>query len=111
MRFRESASARLRLAVSAAVGLVAGVATSLGLPLEVAVLVAWDALALTFLLWVWPVMLGLNADKTAKRASQEDNGRAAADLMLLCASVASLLAVGLVVVRAGNSSGMAKAGL
>jgi uncharacterized membrane protein len=50
----------------------------------------------------------LDAAHTARQAVAEDPGRAATDMLLLTASVASLLAVGLVIVRAGNSSGAAE---
>jgi uncharacterized membrane protein len=50
----------------------------------------------------------LDAEHTARQAVREDPGRAAADGLLLSASVMSLLAVGLVLVEAGNSSGAAK---
>ncbi len=46
--------------------------------------------------------------KTSERARREDPARAARDTLLLGASVVSLVAVGLVLVRAGSTSGLDK---
>lgn len=77
-------------------------------PWELAPLVGWDAAALTYLVWTWGAVWHLDAARTASEAVAEDPGRAAADVLLLTASVASLVAVGLVIIRAGNSSGVAE---
>jgi uncharacterized membrane protein len=91
-----------------AVSLVAGTAT--------AVLVAvfgdwrsapasgWDVAALVFIVWLWRVIWPLSADGTASHATEEDPNRATADTIILGACVASLVAVGLVLVR-GHSAG------
>jgi uncharacterized membrane protein len=50
---------------------------------------------------VWP----LDAEHTARQAVREDPGRATADALLLTGAVVSLLAIGLVLVRAATSSG------
>jgi uncharacterized membrane protein len=65
----------------------------------------WDAAALIYVAWTWRTVWQLDAAPTARQAVAEDPGRAATDVLLLTASVASLVAVGLVIVRAGNSSG------
>jgi uncharacterized membrane protein len=57
---------------------------------------------------MWSTVWHLDAERTARQAVAEDPGRAATDVLLLTASVASLVAVGLVIVRAGNSSGAAE---
>jgi uncharacterized membrane protein len=46
---------------------------------------------------------------SAKQARRENPRRAAADTLLLSASVASLIAVGLVLVRAGHGNGLNEA--
>lgn len=48
----------------------------------------------------------MDANETAHWARREDPGRAITDVLLLGASVISLLAVGLVLVRAGKTSGL-----
>jgi uncharacterized membrane protein len=105
---RPGASARSRVLVAAAAGaVVAGLAGSFG-PLALAPLAGWDVAALTYLVWTWRTVWHLDAEHTARQALREDPGRAAANALLLTASVISLLAVGMVLVRAGNSSGSAK---
>jgi uncharacterized membrane protein len=101
-------TARRRLAVALVVGAVAGAASLLRLPPDVAVLVGWDTATLCYLAWLWPSVWWLDAEGTARHASREDPSRAVTDLLLLCASVASLLAVGMVLMRAGDSAGAAK---
>jgi uncharacterized membrane protein len=105
---RRGASARSRVLVAAAAGAVAaGLLGALG-PWALVPLVGWDVAALTYLAWTWGAVWHLDAEHTARQAVREDPGRAAADGLLLSASVMSLLAVGLVLVEAGNSSGAAK---
>ena len=69
----------------------------------------WDIAALLFVSWMWHSLWSLDAADTAKQAKRENPRRAPADALLLSASVASLLAVGLVLVRASNSNGLSKA--
>jgi uncharacterized membrane protein len=83
---------------------LAGLAGAFG-PWELAPLLGWDTAALTYVAWMWSTVWHLDAERTARQAVAEDPGRAATDVLLLTASVASLVAVGLVIVRAGNSSG------
>ena len=68
----------------------------------------WDAAALIYVAWTWGTIWSLDAARTAQQAVGQDPGRAATDVLLLTASVVSLVAVGLVIVRAGNSSGAAE---
>jgi uncharacterized membrane protein len=95
-----------RVAIAAAVGLAAAVVMLIFGPRELAPLLGWDATALTWLLILVPSIAGLDAGQTARRAVQEDPTRPVADVLLLAAAVASLVAVGLVLVRAGHSSGL-----
>jgi uncharacterized membrane protein len=92
-------------AVAGAVALVAALFT--GARSGVAVSVGWDFGALVFLVWVWASIGHRDAAATARLAQAEDVSRATADAMLLSASVASLVAVGLVLVEAGRTSGTA----
>jgi uncharacterized membrane protein len=98
--------ARRRLLTGAAAGLVVmGVVAAGGASWSVAVLSGWDALALVFLVWVWTIIFPKDAEETANLAVAEDSSRAAADLILICASLGSLVAVGLTLAAAGKSSG------
>jgi uncharacterized membrane protein len=105
---RRGASARSRFLVVATAGAaVAGLAGVFG-PWELAPLLGWDTAALTYLAWMWSTVWHLDPERTARQALAEDPGRAATDVLLLTSSVASLVAVGLVIVRAGNSSNAAE---
>jgi uncharacterized membrane protein len=106
---REGPTARVRVAICAAAAtLCALLVTSLG-PWWLAPLAGWDVGALLFVTWIWHSIWPLDGAGTAEQAKREDPGRATADVLLLGASVASILAVGLVLVRAGHSNGLAKA--
>jgi len=71
-------------------------------------LVGWDLATLTYLAWTWSTVWPLDAEHTARQTVREDPGRATANALLLTAAVVTLLAIGLVLVRAATSSGPAK---
>jgi uncharacterized membrane protein len=103
-----SASPGIRAMVSGAVGVGAGAAAAvLGL-WWLGPLVAWDAAAALLLLWTWRLVWRLSPSETASYATRESPGRANTDLLLLCVSVISLVAVGLVLVRASHETGLDK---
>jgi uncharacterized membrane protein len=105
---RRGASARSRVLVAAAAGATAAGLVGALVPWELVPLVGWDVAALTYVAWTWGAVWHMDAEHTAHQAVREDPGRAAADVLLLSASVVSLLAVGLVLVRAGKSGGAAE---
>jgi uncharacterized membrane protein len=91
-------------------GSVAGIAAGAGAALagahwQVAVSIGWCALAVVILVWVWVTIGPKDAAATAKLARAEDFSRATADIVLLGASVASLVAVGMTLVLAGRAHG------
>jgi uncharacterized membrane protein len=102
---RRGASARSRVVAAAVAGAAVAGLVGVFAPWELAPLTGWDAAALVYVAWTWGSVWHLDAAHTARQAVAEDPGRAATDVLLLTASVASLVAVGLVIVRAGNSSG------
>jgi uncharacterized membrane protein len=74
-------------------------------------LVGWDAAALTLLGWTWRSLRPMDATRTASHATRENPSRAYADLILLSGSLVSLVslvAVGLVLVRASHETGLTK---
>lgn len=71
----------------------------------IGVLVGWDFASLVYLTWLWITIRNRNARATAERAMITDPDRAVTDLVLLSAAVASLVAVGFVLVRAGQMQG------
>jgi uncharacterized membrane protein len=98
-------SARRRVATAGAVGACAGALSALVLPWPLVPLVAWDVAAGTFVCWIWLSIWRLDARQTARHAEREDPTHAAADGLLLAAAVASLAAVGGVIVQAGSGGG------
>ncbi|MGH3339769.1 MAG: DUF1345 domain-containing protein [Propionibacteriaceae bacterium] len=99
------APAMRRAVVVSAVGLIVVVVLLRFLPWGLAVVVGWDAAALTLLVSIWPIILWADATRTAQLAMREDETRGSAAVLLLGASVASLLGVGLALHLAGLESG------
>jgi uncharacterized membrane protein len=102
---RVGASAVTRAGAAAAVGACAGVLVSVLRSWQLGTLVGWDVAAAVYVAWTWTTIWRLDPAATARLALREDPGRATADALLLVASVASVLAVGLVITagRAGGS--------
>jgi uncharacterized membrane protein len=91
----QAPSAVLRLVVVAVIGLVAGFVAAFLAPWQFAALVAFDAAALAFVVWVWATVGRYSADETRSHATREDTNRLPTSLILLAASVASLVGTGL----------------
>ncbi|HWG22505.1 DUF1345 domain-containing protein [Actinospica sp.] len=105
---RAYSSARTKLLTCTAAGIAAGVvAAVLGTGRE-APLIGWGTLAGAFCIWAWASVWRMDADATAAHAMRESPGRDLTDLILLGASVASLVAVGVVLFGAGNQNGATK---
>ncbi len=92
--------ARTRVSASVAAGALTAVAVGLIAPWWLVPLAFWDAAALVYLVWMWSSVLPLDARGTAERAGPEDPGPAATDILLVVASIASLLG--------GHTGGLAK---
>jgi uncharacterized membrane protein len=99
------APAMRRAVIVSAVGLTVVVVLLRFLPWGLAVVVGWDAAALTLLVSIWPIILRADAAHAAQLAMREDETRGTATVLLLGASVASLLGVGLALHHAGRESG------
>jgi uncharacterized membrane protein len=106
---RKGPSVGVRIAVSLGAGVVSGLVVAIVGPWWLIPLSGWDVAALIFVSWMWRSLWSLDAADTAKQARRENPRRAAADALLLGASIASLVAVGLVLVRAGHTTGLSKA--
>ena len=89
-----------RLAVALTAGTVAGLVTAFLGDWRYALAIGWDAAAIVFLTWVWLVVWPLSPQSTAAQATAEDPNRATSDTIMLSACVASLAAVGMVLVYA-----------
>lgn len=101
-------TARAQLLVSAVLGIGGGVLAGVLGAGRMAPLIGWDGMALAFCGWVWIGVWGLDAYGTQQHARRDDPSRQLADLMLLGAALASLIAVGAVLVGAGHANGAAK---
>jgi uncharacterized membrane protein len=103
MTGRHGVTARRRVTAAALVGLAGGAASTFVLPWVLGPLIGWDVAAVTYVGSVFMFLFRLDAAQTARHAEREDPTRAATDLILLCASVISLVAVGLVIIRSGSA--------
>lgn len=74
-----------------------------------AVLTGWNIAAVIYLVMVWVAVYRLNADATNRMAGREDPSNPVAELVVVAASIAALVAVGFALVRAGQASGSTKA--
>jgi uncharacterized membrane protein len=90
------------------VGAVVAVVVGLQAPWPYALLGGWDTAALIFTVWVWLMMASMNSADTAAHATQEEPGRAQTDILVLLSAVASLVAVGYVLVQASSEKGAAQ---
>ncbi len=100
----QGAPAATRVSVAALAGVCAGVLMALPGDWQIGMLVGWDVAAGVYLVWTWATIWHRDAAATAQLALREDPGRATTDALLLVASVASVLAVGLAI-TAGQSGG------
>jgi uncharacterized membrane protein len=98
-------SSRLRLAVMVVAGVGTAVVVGRLGAWAYAPLAGWDVAALVFSGWVWATTASMDAVATAEHATREDPGRAETDLIVLTAAVASLAAVGFVLIQASSSKG------
>ena len=98
-----------RVLVSFAAGLAAFAVSLLATPWQTAALIGWNVAATVFIAWMWFTVAGMDGAATAKHAAIEDISRPTADLILILASVASLVGVGLSLLEASDTEGLAKA--
>jgi uncharacterized membrane protein len=95
----------VRLATAVAMGAIAAVVSALTCPWQTVPLLAWAAASVTWLLMVWTRVAPLDAMSTSVLAVRQDPRRATRDLLLLIASVASLVAVVIGLIKANGASG------
>jgi uncharacterized membrane protein len=102
-------TAGARCFVAALAGVIAGMVASLFLMWPAAILVGWDAASVCYLVWIWKIVGRLDPAQTRRHANIEDGSRRPAEAIVLAAGVALLAAVGLVLIKAGQSHGGTKA--
>jgi uncharacterized membrane protein len=101
--------AQVEVLVSVALGVVVALVCGSVATLPLALLAGWDAASVVYLVWIWAKILHRGPDETAHRATTTDPDRTVTDILLLGASVASLAAVGSVLVTAAHLDGRAEA--
>jgi len=97
-----------RAVLVAVLGLVVAVVLVPFVVWGIAVVAGWNAAALAFLGSVWPVMVRADGQHTERLARREDEPRGSAAVLLIVASVVSLLGAGFVLVLAGQRGGAAR---
>jgi uncharacterized membrane protein len=105
MRPLTSVGTRTRLRVMVFVGALAAAVTGQFGSWTYAPITGWDGAALTFMIWVWLTVARLDPDRTKHYATREDPGRAASDVIVVIAAIASLAAVGGVLIQAASAKG------
>lgn len=90
-----------------AVGLPVGFTTSWWY----APVAGWAGACLLYIVWVWLVVGHLGPDETRAHATREDPGSAISELLVLIASIASLVAVVVLLVRSHGATGLAEGGV
>ncbi len=103
-------AASARLATVIAIGLAAGIAAGYFISWAITPLIVWDVAAITFMVTVWNRVRRFDAAMVRKHALREDPSRGKADLILILASVASLVAVGLLLVGSKDLTGLSEIG-
>lgn len=102
-------SQRQRLLAASVTGLLAGIVTARFAPWQMAVLVAWDAAAIVIVATIWMFIPALDGAMTRSTARRQDISRANDDLVVLVASLVSLVGVVLTLFAAKSESGGLKA--
>ena len=105
---RRQLARRRNVVASVAFAATLATALALGATWPVAASGAWGVTALLLGLAIWPRILRMDAEQTKANAREEDFSRVSADLVLLVASVASLIAIFFLVDEAGRRHGAAK---
>ncbi len=98
-----------RCSVAGLVGVIGGFIAVLVVGWQAAILIGWDVAAICYLVWTWTIVGGLDAAATRRHAKLEDPSAGLAEALVLVAGVALLGAVGLLLLKAGESHGGTKA--
>jgi uncharacterized membrane protein len=94
-----------RTVIVGCIGLIVAAVLASFVPWGMAVVAGWDTAAVAFLASVWPIIIRADSSHVARLANREDESRGSATVLLLAASVASLLGVGFALILAGREHG------
>jgi len=103
--------ALLRVVVMMVLGIVAALLTGALGHWLIAPVIGWAVAAATFSTWVWIVIARQDAESTKAHATLEDSNREVADGLVVLLGVASLVALGFVLIPAGQADGIERFGL
>lgn len=87
-------SSRLRVNVCTGIGLVIGLGAAPLVPWQLSLLLGWIGVNGSLLIWIWKEIAGCDAAETQARSTAEDNSRISAIVVMVTASVFSLVGVG-----------------
>ncbi|WP_224760774.1 DUF1345 domain-containing protein [Salinibacterium sp. ZJ450] len=96
------------MSVALAVGVAVGLAVGFTVSWTFAPALGWVAAAIIFLSWTWLVIGRFDGAQTSRHATMEDRSRLVAEVLLLCASIASFGTIALILIEAGSVQGALK---
>jgi uncharacterized membrane protein len=101
-------SALKRFSSVMASGAIVAAVTAFVAPWQLAALVGWDTAAIAYVASVWASISRFSPNETETLATREDTGRVPTSLLLLSASVASLVGVGFDLIKANQAHDMGR---
>ncbi|MBB5633993.1 putative membrane protein [Cryobacterium mesophilum] len=104
-------TASVRVVAMLIVGLVAAVVTGLFGSWSYSVIAGWIAAAVTYTSWVWIRVGRMGAEETRVHATREDPSKGFADVLLVIASLCSLVIVVFVLIASASLGGAGRAAL
>ena len=103
MKEREKRQSRVRYVVMGAAGAaVAAIVVAVGYA-SIAAAAGWSAACVVYLVWIWSTIARMDAQTTKSHAYREDPTRTVSDVLLVLASVASLVVTLFVLVLSSRS--------
>lgn len=104
---KKTVTAQWKLLVALSLGIVAGMFAWLFSNWQIGLLGGWDVAALTYLIWTWASVGGMDGVTTEAHALREDPSRPTADAVILFAVVGSLAAVAIMLAHSSDTQGAA----
>jgi uncharacterized membrane protein len=99
----------LRVGYAMLAGVVTASVAWLTMPVAASILLGWDVAVVIYLVWTTTSVWKLDPGHTAQLAKREDPSTPVAELVVLGAGTAMLVAVGFALVKAGETTGGLKA--
>ena len=100
---------RLRVGAMLLLGIAVGVLAGLTVGGQYSLTAGWASSCALYLVWVWIVIVPMDPARAQLYATREDPNRGVSEALILFASVASLIAVVLLLTSAKDAQGAAKA--